>query len=133
MVALSVRAHLERTHSGTAARIAQVLDHKTRTMGVELDVFHQDPCEIGPPTLRAGARNPGATPSQSSALSASTSTPVWLPRRLDASLRRATSRASPGDGGHLTCDQIFADHSGRGGAEFENRARVQRPQTAGSY
>ena len=49
-MALSVRAHLERTHSGTVARIAQVLDHKTRTMGVELDVFHQDPCEIGPPT-----------------------------------------------------------------------------------
>ena len=118
---------------GTVARIAQVLDHKTRTMGVELDVFHQDPCEIGPPTLRAGARNPGATPSQSSGLSASTSTPVWLPRRLDASPRRVTSRISTGDGGRVTCDQIFADHSGRGGAEFENRARVQRPQTAGSY
>src|ERR1039458_8907097 len=86
-------------------------------MGVELDVFHQDPCEIGPPTLRAGARNPGATPSQSSGLSASTSTPVWLPRRLDASPRRVTSRISTGDGGRVTCDQIFADHSGRGSAE----------------
>jgi len=111
----------------------QVLDHKTRTTGVELDVFHQDPCEIGPPTLRAGARNPGATPSQSSGLSAWTSTPVWLPRRLDASPRRVTSRISTGDGGRVTCDQIFADHSGHGGAEFENRARVQRPHTAGSY
>jgi hypothetical protein len=132
-VAFGVSAHLERTHSGTVARIAQVLDHKTRTMGVELDVFHQDPCEIGPPTLRAGARNSGATPSQSSGLSASTSTPVWLPPRLNASPRRVTSRISTGEGGHVTCDQIFADHSGRGGAEFDNRAQVLRPKTAGSY
>src|ERR1017187_7954094 len=91
---LSVRAHLERTHSGTVARIAQVLDHKTRMMGVELDVFHQDPCEIGPPTLRAGARNPGATPSQSSGLSASTSTPVWFQAQSRAGLSRAAPDAA---------------------------------------
>lgn len=41
-VAFSVPAHPERTYSGTVARIAQVLDQKTRTMAVELDVFNQD-------------------------------------------------------------------------------------------
>jgi hypothetical protein len=56
-----------------------------------------------------------------------------VPRRFGASPRRVTSRISTGDGGRVTYDQIFADHSGRGGAEFDNRARVQRPQTAGSY
>jgi len=122
-VALSVRAHLERTHSGTVARIAQVLDHKTRTMGVELDVFHQDPCEIGPPTLRAGARNPGATPSQSSGRSASTSTLVWLPRRLDVSPRRVTSRISTGEGGRVTCDQDIC------GPQQTRRRRIRKSRT----
>jgi membrane fusion protein, multidrug efflux system len=41
-VAFSVPSHPERTYSGTLARIAQVLDQKTRTMAVELDVFNQD-------------------------------------------------------------------------------------------
>src|ERR1035437_1556161 len=108
---------------GTVARIAQVLDHKTRTMGVELDVFHQDPCEIGPPTLRAGARNPGATPSQSSGRSASTSTLVWLPRRLDVSPRRVTSRISTGEGGRVTCDQDIC------GPQRTRRRRIRKSRT----
>ena len=41
-VNFSVPAHPERTYSGTVARIAQVLDQKTRTMAVELDVSNQD-------------------------------------------------------------------------------------------
>ena len=41
-VNFSVPAQPERTYSGTVARIAQVLDPKTRTMAVELDVFNQD-------------------------------------------------------------------------------------------
>ena len=41
-VAFSVPAHPERGYSGTVARIAQVLDPKTRTMAVELDVVNAD-------------------------------------------------------------------------------------------
>lgn len=41
-VAFSVPAHPERGYWGTVARIAQVLDPKTRTMAVELDVVNKD-------------------------------------------------------------------------------------------
>jgi membrane fusion protein, multidrug efflux system len=41
-VNFTVPARPERTYEGTVARIAQVLDQKTRTMPVELDVVNQD-------------------------------------------------------------------------------------------
>ena len=41
-VSFSVPAHPERVYSGIVSRIAQVLDQKTRTMAVELDVLNQD-------------------------------------------------------------------------------------------
>jgi len=41
-VPFRVPAYPERKYSGTVARIAHVLDPKTRTMPVELDVFNQD-------------------------------------------------------------------------------------------
>jgi membrane fusion protein, multidrug efflux system len=41
-VNFTVPAHPERTYAGAVARIAQVLDQKTRTMPVELDVLNHD-------------------------------------------------------------------------------------------
>jgi membrane fusion protein (multidrug efflux system) len=41
-VSFTVSAQPQRTYSGTVARIAQVLDPKTRTMPVELDVVNAD-------------------------------------------------------------------------------------------
>ncbi len=41
-VNFTVPAYPERTYAGTVARIAQVLDQKTRTMPVELDVLNMD-------------------------------------------------------------------------------------------
>jgi RND family efflux transporter MFP subunit len=41
-VVFRVPAYPERTYSGTVARIARVLDPKTRTMPVELDVINRD-------------------------------------------------------------------------------------------
>jgi membrane fusion protein, multidrug efflux system len=63
-VNFTVPAYPERAYAGTVARIAQVLDQKTRTMPVELDVINQD-----------GALAPGMYP-----------TVKWPVRRAQAAL-----------------------------------------------
>ncbi len=51
-VEFHVPAFTERTYSGNVARVSHVLDQKTRTMAVELDVFNRD-----------GSLSPGMYPS----------------------------------------------------------------------
>jgi len=85
-----------------------------------------------PPTLGAGARNPGATPGRGSSQPASTSTPVWVQHRIDSRPRRVTSRISAGEGGCVTRDVVFADHTGSESQEGHGGHPLRRAGCTGS-
>jgi RND family efflux transporter MFP subunit len=77
MVSFHVPAFPERNYTGTVARIAHVLDQKTRTMAVELDVFNRD-----------GSLAPGMYPSVRWPVRA-TRPALWVPK---TSVVRTTER-----------------------------------------